>query len=619
MATHEYNIDLHDVRFVLFEHLAFDELTKQSAYGHVDKESIDLLLDECVKFHREAIAPINRVGDREGCTLTQGRVTTPGPFKAAYRAICDNGWFGVAAPQQFGGLGLPFVVSAATGEMNVGACPAMAMNFGLTHEAASLLETYASNDLVERYVHNMHSGLWQGTMCLTEPQAGSSVGDLRSKAEPSGASDGSWHITGTKIFISSGEHDLCENHIHLVLARTPDAPKGPKGISLFLVPKFLVDEKGTLGAFNHVVCAGIEHKMGIKGSPTCVLNFGESGPCKGWMIGDIHSGLRQMFHMMNRARIEVGLQGLAIANQSYLYAQEYAKTRIQGVAIERFQDPDAPRVAIVEHPDVRRMLLWCKAVVEGSRALIYKTAYYQDLATHHGNKNEALRYAALVDFLTPICKAYVSDMSFEVTRLAMQCMGGYGYIAEYPVEQHLRDVKIASIYEGTNGIQALDLLARKLPAKKGALFMTAAQEIGSVQKHAKDTAMLTREFERFKQELNDWQQTTMKLGAMGMSGDRLYPVLHATPYLEMTGNVVVGGLLLEQAVIAEKKLNALWQEKQLQSKEEKQRLTQENEIARFYANKISTAQFFIHQILIRNHAIKLAIESQDRSALDYCP
>jgi alkylation response protein AidB-like acyl-CoA dehydrogenase len=565
-------------------------------------------------FHRDVIAPLNQPGDAQGCQFDNGRVTTPDGSREAYRAFCDGGWMALGAPEAIGGMGLPYLVNIAAGEINIGANCGMAIGIGLTAAAVEVLVAFGTEQQKRLYLDQLVSGAWQGTMCLTEPQAGSAVGDLKTMATPDGAE---WLLKGTKIFISAGDHDLTENHVHLVLARTPGAPDGFKGISLFLVPKYLPNADGSAGAFNDVHCTGVEHKMGIKSSPTCTLSFGEDGRCRGQLIGELGSGLFQMFRMMNHARIGVGLQGVALAAQAYNYARLYAMERVQGVAVEALRDPLAPRVTIDNHPNVRRMLLWSKAMVEGMRALLYRAAYYGDVVHHSADKQGGEKAHALLEIMTPIVKAYCSDMGFDVTRTCMQVLGGYGYCSEYPVEQIMRDVKIASIYEGTNCIQALDLLGRKLAAKQGLYFRTLCTEIQKLVYQHKDHAELASEFRVLGQELQRWQGLTMELAMIGMQGDQRYPVMIANPFLRMAGNLIVAWLLLEQAVVAEQALAQLQQSRNALSDTERRALARDDAEGRFYANKRHTARFFIYQILSENQGIAAQIQSKDRSALDY--
>ncbi|MBW2735228.1 MAG: acyl-CoA dehydrogenase [Deltaproteobacteria bacterium] len=613
MPDREFNLDLRDIRFALFEGVDFAQLGTCERFSESDQESIELLLNEAAKFHRDVIAPIDGPGDKEGCRFEDGKVFTPKGFGDAYRAICENGWLGISAGEELGGMGLPTVVEMAVGEMQVGACCSLSLSVGLTNGAAGMLAEFATEEIKKAYLPKLIAGTWQGTMCLTEAQAGSAVGDIKTVARKEGDQ---WYVTGTKVFITSGDHDMCENHVHLVLAHTQDAPKGIKGLSLFVVPKYLPNAQGNPGDFNDVVCAGIEHKMGIHGSATCVLSFGDDDKCKAFLVGEECQGIRYMFHMMNHARLGVTLQGVGLAAQAYNYAFEYAKERIQGVDIEKLKDPNAERVAIVEHPDVKRMLMWQKAMVEGCRALLYETAFYQDIANGAADEKARTEAQNAVEFLTPVCKAYSSDQGFEVTRLAIQVMGGYGYVAEYPVERHMRDIKIASIYEGSNGIQALDLLGRKLTTKAGLYFRQMLQKMQGWAKDNKEHVQLEGEIETLAKGIDNWSRTTMTLGMKGMQGDRRYPVLCATPYLEMTGNVIVAWLLLKQAVIAHDKLEALHTSEDAQDWETRDQLYAQDPESRYYYNKIETARFFVHNIMLRNRGIAEQIKSEDRSALN---
>jgi alkylation response protein AidB-like acyl-CoA dehydrogenase len=609
----EYLVDTRDVEFVLYEQLGIERLCRYEKYGEFNKEVFDMVLDQGLKLAREEIAPLNEVADRVGAKFDNGKVTFPKEFHGPYKTYCEGGWIGVSSSPEWGGQGLPRVIGMATAEFFTGACLAFVMTPSLTHGAAHMFETFASDEIKSLYLEKMYAGQWAGTMCLTEPQAGSAVGDIKTMAVKDGDV---YKITGTKIFISSGDHDLTENIIHAVLARTPEGPAGIKGISLFLVPKFRVNPDGTLGEFNDVRCGNIEEKMGIHGSSTCTLNFGDEGNCIGYLIGEENKGIVYMFQMMNGARINVGLQGSALAAAAHRQALQYAKERIQGVDVRSMKDPNAPRVAIIEHPDVRRMLLFGKSVTEATRALLLKTVYYADLAEITEDDVEREKYAGYVELFTPLCKSYSTDMGFEVCVQAMQVLGGYGYCKEYPVEQYARDVKIASIYEGTNGIQGMDLLGRKLAMKGGTLYMNFLNDLSAFVEANRSHGKLGKYVERLgaaKDVLADVSNVFM---TKSMSGDMLYPVSHAMPYLNSFSEVVCSWLLLEQALIAQSRLDEIFAEKGAGDGAAQKSLLEENDEARFYAGKLDSMKFYVTQILPNVEARATSAKSEDRTILD---
>ncbi|MGB1274574.1 MAG: acyl-CoA dehydrogenase family protein, partial [Nannocystaceae bacterium] len=477
MSSTRFTVNLSDIHFVLFDQLNMAEkLGALEAYTDYDREVYEATLAEGKRIAEEKLAPINGPGDREGCKLDdEGNVTTPKGYKEAWQTLADGGWIAVSAPPELGGAGMPFLMSMALNNMFIGSAMAFMMYPGLGAAAARVIAKHGPEDKREQWASRMFSGQWGGTMCLTESGAGSSVGDNRAKATPT-ETPGLYEIEGEKIFISGGDHDLAENIVHLVLARTPNAGKGTKGLSLFMVSKFRVAEDGSLGERNGAHVLGIEHKMGINGSATCTVGFGSRGPCKGWIVGEENQGIELMFLMMNEARIGVGTQGMAMATAAYQYSVHYANERVQGSSIREARNPDAPKVAIVQHPDVRRMLMHQKVLGETMRSLCYKLALYSDLAEHSKDAEESKRLRDRVDLIVPILKSMCTDLGYEVATLAVQIYGGYGYIQEFPVEQLVRDSKIASIYEGTNGIQALDLLGRKMRIGSGSLFIEWMQE-----------------------------------------------------------------------------------------------------------------------------------------------
>jgi alkylation response protein AidB-like acyl-CoA dehydrogenase len=571
-----------------------------------------MVLEEGAKIATEVIAPLNSISDKEGCTYEKGKVKVPEAFHEAFKKYCEGGWIAASVDAEAGGQGLPESIALATAEMFVSASCSFTTYPGLTRGCANLIESFGTPEQKALYLEKMYSGQWTGTMCLTESQAGSAVGDVKTMAKKEGDH---YLIQGTKIFITAGDHNLTENIIHAVLARTENAPAGIKGLSLFIVPKVRINADGSLGAPNDVNCSGIEHKMGLKGSSTATLNFGDEGKCQGYILGQEGQGIQLMFQMMNEARLGVGLQGFAVGNTAYLYALKYAKERIQGVEIEKMKDPNAPRVAIINHPDVRRMLLTMKSYAEGLRALIYRTAYYADLAKVATDPKEKENCENMIDLLIPIVKAYSTDIAFRLTEWAIQVHGGYGYCGEYPVEQLCRDVKITSIYEGTNGIQAMDLVGRKLSMKKGTLVMGWMKEINEfIEKHRAHPAFgpAIAQLEKAK---NILVNVSMHFAKVAAGGDRLYPMLHACLYLEMFGETELAYLLLHQAIIAKDKVDAIFQKAGAASPEAQAKVMEDNADAAFYTGKIHTAEFFVNNILPQGQGKSSTILSGNKSAL----
>jgi len=609
----DYLVDLRDVKFLLFEYLDLEKLLKYPSFQEFNREMFEMIVEEGLKQAQEIAGPLGPIGDEKGVKLEGGKVAVPQEFVDAYKLYAEAGWIGGMANPEWGGQGLPQTVGAAVSEFFQGACFPLCSTGGLTSGAAHIIDTFGTDEMKSLYLEKMYSGQWAGTMCLTEPQAGSAVGDTLCKATKDGDH---YRLVGTKSFITSGDHNYTENIIHMVLARTEGAPAGIKGISLFLVPKYRVNADGSLGSFNDITVAGIEHKMGIHASPTCTLNFGDNGDCIGYLIGEECRGITYMFQMMNEARMMVGQQALGTAGTAYLNALQYTKERVQGVHISQMRNPDAPRVAIVEHPDIRRMLLAMKAFTEGMRALLYTTAFFADVSECSEDEAERNKYHGFVDLLTPICKAWPSDMGFRVTEWAIQCFGGYGYCRDYGVEQYMRDIKITSIYEGTNGIQAMDLLGRKVSMAGGKLFLNFLALLGEFIESQRSHATLGKHIGRLEKAKDTLAHVTIGFGKTGASGDMVYPVLHACPYLEMFGDVVVAYLLLGEAVIAQEKFDAICREKSADSAEARKALCEEDAEARFYWGKVCSAEFFTTQILPRVNARAESIESGSRSAME---
>lgn len=550
--VNRYRCDLRDYRFLLFEQFRLQEILGKGIHEDWGEEEVTMVLSEVYKWSCDVLGPLNQLGDEQGCKLVDGKVTTPEGFPAAWKSLYEAGWRGLAVPEELGGQGGPMTLAVSAGEMMSGANTAFNMYAGLAQGVAEVIAHFGTPEQIKTYCKKMHTGVWSGTMCLTESQAGSDVGAATTKATK--LDNGHYKIEGTKIFISGGDHDITDNIMHLVLARTADAPAGTRGLSLFIVPRDRIDGSGT----NNVVCASIEHKMGIKGSSTCVLNFGEGGDCVGELIGEVEEvGMKQMFQLMNNARILVGTQGLGVASAAYWSALEYARERTQGPSMKEFKNAAAPKVPIIEHADVRRMLLDMKSRTEGLRALIVKLAVHADKVTVATDDDAKKYHQGQVDLLVPLVKAYASDQGFSITADAIQVFGGAGYVQDHPVEQHCRDAKIFSIYEGTNHIQALDLVGRKLGQHGGANFQAFLKDVGTfVAKNAENEVVGSA--------VKKLGQATKALGAGAMQflgwfqgGKPDLVPLNANAFLEMMSITSVAWLLLEQAVLAEGKLSEL--------------------------------------------------------------
>ncbi|GGK04381.1 acyl-CoA dehydrogenase C-terminal domain-containing protein [Pseudomonas matsuisoli] len=575
----DYKAPLRDMRFILNDVLdvaahwqKWPELVDQ-----VDIDTAWAVLEEAGKLASGTVAPLNRTGDEEGCVWHDGAVKTPKGFKDAYSVYAEGGWVGVGGDPAFGGMGMPKVISAQVEEMINSASLAFGLYPILTAGACLALSAHASQALKEQYLPNLYSGVWTGTMCLTEAHAGTDLGLIRTKAEPQG--DASYRLSGSKIFITGGEHDLTENIIHLVLAKLPDAPPGPKGISLFLVPKFLIGEDGSIGERNGVSCGSIEHKMGIHGSPTCVVNFDGA---QGWLVGELGRGLNAMFTMMNYERLGVGIQGLAAAERSWQSAREYACERLQSRAPSGPQAPEKMADPIIVHPDVRRMLLTMKALNEGGRAFSSYVALQLDTAKYSPDETERTRAAGMVALLTPVSKAFLTDVGLECTVHGQQVFGGHGYVREWGQEQLVRDTRITQIYEGTNGIQALDLVGRKIVANGGAYFRPFAAEIrafieGAPAEQGEFVAPLAKALETLE-DLTQWvvrraESDPREIGAASVE------------YLHVFGYTAYAYLWARMAATAS---------------------SHQDE---FHQNKLATARFFFARLLPRIHSLEAIVRA----------
>jgi len=599
--------DRRDWKFLLYEHLHVEQLLEFEAFADYDVAMFEQIADEGIKLAIDKLAPMNAIGDHEGCKAVNGTVETPQVYNDLWPEYAASGWIAPNFSPEFGGMGLPFSVVAPASEAFSAACQAFHMYGGLSAGAGHLIQNFGNDDLKSRFIEKMYTGEWGGTMCLTEPGAGSAVGDAVTTATPVDGEDGVYHIEGAKIFISGGDATFYKNVVHLVLARRKGDPAGIKGISLFAVPKYDVDAAGNKGEFNFVNVTRIEEKMGIHGSATCQMAFGDGGPSRGYLVGEACNGIIYMFQMMNEARIACGVQGVAQANAAYQQALAYAKDRKQGPDLEAM---GGPSVEIINHPDVRRNLMKMKAIGEGSRALAARGALWADIAHHHPDEGERTRANDLLDLATPIIKAWSTDRGFHATELGVQIFGGYGYTKEYPAEQYLRDVKIASIYEGTNGIQALDLLGRKMRMKGGALFMTYIQELGTFIEKNKATEGLESVFGALGKAQQNVGEVAFWISSNAKKNIRL-AMMQATPFLELFGDVMVGHMLAEQAVIATAKL----QELAGTATPSVQQQQDSDEIA-FYAGKIATAKFFAAEFLGLARSKAKVMMSGETAALD---
>ncbi|MCE3284580.1 MAG: putative dehydrogenase [Steroidobacteraceae bacterium] len=571
---YSYRAPLRDIRFVVHEVLDFEENYRAYGREELTRDLLEGILEEGARFAEDVLAPTNRVGDEHGLVFENGQVQTPPGFKEAYDRYCQDGWSTMVFDPEWGGQGLPAGFALSFGEMLVSGNMAWRMYSGLTESAALTIAAHAGEELRQRFLPKMVKGEWSGTMCLTESHSGTDLGILKSRAEPQ--ADGSFRVTGTKIFISAGDHDLTSNIVHLVLARLPDAPPGTRGISLFLVPKFLPDADGNVGEANGVSCGSIEHKMGIHASPTCVMHFNDS---IGWLVGKPNEGLACMFTMMNHARLGVGLQGHGLSELAWQASIAYANDRLQGRAMTGAKEPGKPADPIIVHPDVRRMLLTQKAFVEGGRVLCFLTGREIDSAHLNPDETARRRSSDLIAFLTPIVKGFLTEAAMEVTSLAVQIHGGHGFIRQTGVEQLMRDARITPIYEGTNGVQALDLLGRKVFGTGGkSQQMISARMVDSIQKFGTlpDVSPFAAELGK---RLEQWNKLTAELGAAALKNPEEVGAA-ATDYLHIAGYMCLGWCWLVAAGVATKKLA-------------------ENPDDDFYKAKLVTARHFFTRLLPR--------------------
>ena len=576
-----------DTLFILNEVLGIERYSNLEGFGDASPDVVEAIVREAARFSEEVLFPLNQVGDQEGCTRhADGTVTTPKGFKAAYKQYCEGGWLGLAADAEYGGQGLPFILHSAISEYMSSGNMALIMYPGLTQGAIAAIHEHGSDELKAKFLPKMVEGTWTGTMNLTEPHCGTDLGMLRTKAVPN--KDGSYKISGQKIFISAGEHDMSDNIIHLVLARIEGAPEGVKGISLFIVPKIMVDDEGTLGDRNGVSCGSLEEKMGIHGNSTCVMNYDDA---TGYLIGGENAGLKAMFVMMNEARLGVGLQGQAVAETAYQNAANYARERIQGRALTGPKEPDKKADPIIVHPDVRRTLMTIRSFNEAGRAFVLWTALQSDIAHRSEVEADAQLADDVLSLVTPVIKGVLTDRGFDHAVMAQQIYGGHGYIEEHGMSQYVRDARIAMIYEGANGIQALDLVGRKIGMNNGRAVMALFKEIGDFCEANREDEKMAPITKALKKGLNDLQASSMWLMQNGMKNPDNAGAA-STDFMHLFGVVILGYMWGLMAKAAHVKL-----------------AEGAGDNAAFYETKLVTARFFMERIMPETTMRKARIET----------
>jgi alkylation response protein AidB-like acyl-CoA dehydrogenase len=542
--------DERDLKFVLFDLLCVQDLARHEHFAHIDQEAIEMLIEEAQKFAEQRLFPLNLEGDKIGALYEDGQVRTVPGMREVWQEFVESGWLTQAEDPELGGQGLPEIIKFATHEMFLAANFPLMCFVNLTHDAAKLIELFGDDDQKANYMEKMYAGAWTGTMALTEPGAGSDVGAIKTRATL--AEDGTYRVKGQKIYITNGEHDLAENIIHLVLARIEGDPPGTQGLSIFIVPKFRLDPDGSPGPHNDVKCIGIEHKMGLHASPTTSLSFGDNDDCHAWLLGQPREGIKIMFHMMNQSRLEVGLYGLGIGSVCYCHALSYARERLQGHAIEGGTE----QIAIINHPDVRRTLLTMKAYVEGLRAMLYYCGYAMDCTKLAADKDERESWQGIVDLLIPIAKAHATEKGVRLSSLALRIYGGAGYTCQYPIEQYMRDSKVACIFEGTTGIQAMDFALRKVSMKGGTVFTGFLDGMDVVI----DQAGERPDWQPYADQLRKTRDALAALPGLLAAGEETNrlrdQLLAATTFLEASSDTFVAYFLLWSAMVAEQKIAA---------------------------------------------------------------
>ncbi len=592
--------DFRDVNFVIYEQFNTEAALEYDRYKDkgFNRKMFDLILKEARNFAIKEIIPTYGEGDKNGAEFENGRVKAPECYRRPFELFRQAEWSSLTEDPEYGGQGLPHLINIAACEYLLGTNFAFSSYTLLGHGTGKMIELFGTKTQKKLFLKKLYTAEWGGTMLLTEPSAGSDVGALTTSARKN--PDGTYDICGSKIFITAGDHDLTDNIIHPVLARIEGAPAGTRGISLFLVPKVWVNEDGSLGEPNDVVCTGIEEKMGLHGSATCSLSLGSKGNCKGLLLGEENQGMKVMFHMMNEARLGVGIQGFVHGSAAYLYALNYAREREQGRDIEQMLEKEAPQVPIIRHPDVRRMLIQMKAYVEGMRSFSYFVANSLEIAELGNSPEDRQYHKNIVDLLTPVLKTYNAVKGFNVCVTAMQVFGGYGYTREYPVEQLARDCKIASIYEGTDGIQAMDLLGRKLGMNKGQVFVSLIQEIETAMERAKLRELLRDLVAEMAPVIKEFSKTALHIGQNAMSPEFKTAFAHSVPFLEVMGDVVMAWMLIWRAAIACERLESGAKKKD----------------QAFYEGQIKSAEYFIQQELVVTIGKMKAIQRFGKAAVE---
>jgi len=613
MSSVELTLDTQDIHFVLNEWLHIDHLTQYPKYKDFDAETIELLVQEGHEFAKEVIAPHKVESEREGCKIVDGRAVVPQCLHAPFQKAFELGWATLKANPHYGGQGAPLTVRLAVNEGMIAANLGLSLHFGLNEGVSAIIEIFGTEEQKQKYIPKLLKGVYTSCMCLSEPHSGSDVGANSTAAEF--VEDGRYKIQGTKSWISGGDNDFGKNVIHVVLARIKGAIPGTKGLSLFLVPMFHVNEDGTLGEHNDVSLVSIEHKMGLKSMTTCVMNYGENDQCYGFLLGEEHQGIAHMFKLVNETRLGVASIGLSLPSAAYQNALAYAKERLQGSHINRMKDPTAPSVPIIEHPDVQLNLMNMKARVEAIRALLYAVHEMADRRAATEDPKEREECSDLIEILTPMCKGWAAEVGIDVVRIGIQVLGGVGYTQDFPLEQFYRDIRVIAIYEGTTGIQALDLVGRKMVMRNGALFMKLLGCFNQFSEEQKSHPLLSETVQRWVSHYERVAELALGMQSLGSERGMEGGVLYATPFMMYLSAITAGYFYLKQGIVAAEKLERLKSENHVKPTQTKEFL-KKNSSARFYENKLKTIHFYIRIVLPVAQGNTAGIKEKNFEALD---